>query len=167
MSDAPLSDSTFSQDETTQLAAAVMVTGMAVAMVDVGIVSSAIEANAMGQEIAAASERYPNNAIIQSLFSPEAVQRARAEGSLNIQLTPEQVKSEVVVDTAIAHIQSALGLLEGKASPEDIQQYKEFIYACADRVANAAGSGLFGSGNTKVSEKEAAALARIQEVLGL
>jgi len=162
-----MADVTFSRDEMTQLAAAVMVSGMAVSMVDLGVVSSAVEANAMGQEISTASERYPDNAIIQSLFSVEAVRQARADGSLTIQLTPDEVKPEVVVDTAIAHIQAALGILDGKASPEDIQQYKEFIYTCAERVANAAGSGLFGSGRDKVSDKEAVALARLKEVLGL
>lgn len=162
-----MSDTLFSRDEKTQLAAAVMVTGMAVSMVDVGIVSSAIEATAMGKEIAAASERYPNNAIIQSLFSPEAVKQAREEGSMNIQLTPEEVKPEVVIDTAIARIQSALAILTDKVSAEDIQQYKEFIYSCADQVAKAAGSGLFGSGSAKVSDKEAIALERIKAVLGL
>ncbi|MBD1910063.1 MULTISPECIES: hypothetical protein [unclassified Leptolyngbya] len=162
-----MSDATFSRDEMTQLAAAVMVTGMAVSMVDVGIVSSAIEATAMGQEIAAASERYPNNAIIQALFSQEAVKQAREEGSLNVQLTPDEVKPETVVDTAIARIQAALAVLSSKASPEDIQQYKEFIYSCAERVAKAAGSGLFGSGSTKVSDKEAIALERIKAVLAL
>jgi len=162
-----MSDLTFSQEEMTQLAAAVLVSGMAVSMVDQGIVSSAIEATAMGQEIATASERYPDNAVIQMLFSAEAVKQSRDTGNLSIQLTPEEVKPEVAVDTAIARIQTALGILEGKASAEDIQQYKEFIYACADRVANAAGSGLFGSGRVKVSEPEAAALARLKEVLGI
>jgi hypothetical protein len=55
-------------------------------------------------------------------------------------------------------------LIESKATPIEIDQYKEFLYTCADAVANAAGSGLFGSGSTKVSAKEAA-LAQIKAAL--
>jgi hypothetical protein len=40
-------------------------------------------------------------------------------------------------------------------------------YAVGEAVANAAGSGLFGSGATKVSPEEAAALAKIKAALGI
>lgn len=163
MSDTPLTPLT--TDEIAQLAAAVLISGMAVSMVDMGIVSSAIEAAAMGQEIATASERYPDNPIIQSLFSAAAVKRAKDDATFRIQLTPEEVKPEVIVETAIAHIQRALGILQAKASPDHIQDYKEFLYACAEQVAKAAGSGLFGTGSQKVSDAEAAALAQLKAAL--
>jgi hypothetical protein len=48
-----------------------------------------------------------------------------------------------------------------------VTEFKQFIYACAEAVANAAGSGLFGSGSEKVSTEEAAALAKIKAALSL
>jgi hypothetical protein len=72
---------------------------------------------------------------------------------------------ETAVDTAIAKITEALTLLNAKATADEVQEDKDFLYACCDRVANAAGSGLFGSGNPKVSDTEAAALAKIKAAL--
>jgi hypothetical protein len=156
----------YTSEELLKIAGGVMVSGMAVAMVDMGIVSTAIEATAMSKEIAGAAKKYPNNAIIQALFSEEAIKKAKADKPDPIAIKPEEMKPETAIATATTKINEALAILNQKATPGDVQQYKEFIYACADRVANAAGSGLFGSG-VKVSEKEAAALASLKGVLGV
>lgn len=160
----PITD--YTPEELATLAGAVMLSGMAVSMVDVGVVSTAIEANALAQEVAGAAQRYPDNAVIQSLFSPEAVQQAKRQ-DLKIEVTSEEMQPETAVDTAIGEIEAALAILHAKAVPEQVRQYKEFIYACADRVANAAGSGLFGAGNPKVSPQEAVALEKLKAALDL
>ena len=142
-----------------------MSTGLAVAMVDLGLVSTAIEAAAMAREIAGAAEKYPTNSIIQAAFAPEVMK----SGQINLEkpdIKPTEVESGAVVDRAIADIEVALQALGTTATPADITAYKQFIYDCGKAVAEAAGSGLFGAGN-KVSEKEAAALARIKLALGL
>jgi hypothetical protein len=139
----------YTPEELTTLAAAVMLSGMAVSMVDVGVVSTAIEANAMAQEVAGAAKKYPHN-----------------EQGLKIEVRPEEMKPETAVNTAVDRINAAITILSAKATPDEIQEYKEFIYACADRVANAAGSGLFGGGE-KVSSQEAAALDRLKVALAL
>lgn len=136
---------------------------MAVAMVDIGIVSSVIEAVAMSKEFAGAAKKYPNNTIIQSVFSEEALKR----GDVKLEkpdIKAEEVQTGAVVDKALTAVNKAIEVLTGKATPEEISEYKQFIYSCADAVANAAGSGLFGSG-TKVSNKEAAALAELKTAL--
>ncbi len=162
-----MADIAYTPEELATLAAAVMLTGMAVSIVDAGIVSTAVEANAMAQEIAGAAQKYPNNSLIQALFSTEAIKKARQEGTLKIVISPEEVQPATAVGTAIARINAALALLQGRSQAEEIAEYKEFIYACADRVANAAGSGLFGTGSPKISDKEAAALAQIKTALQL
>lgn len=143
-----------------------MLSGMAVSMVDVGVVSTAIEANAMAAEVASAAQRYPGNVVIQSLFSQEAMQQAKQQG-LKIEVKTEDMQPETAVETAIDRINSALAILTTKATPDESLEYKEFIYTCAERVANAAGSGLFGAGNPKVSAKEAVALEKLKMALGL
>lgn len=152
--------------ELNTLAGAVMVSGMAVSMVDVGIVSTAIEATALAKEVAGAAKKYPTNSIIQALFSEESVKQARETGTLKMDVKAEEMKPEIAVDTAIAKINDALTILNQKATPEEIREYKEFIYSGAEHVANAAGSGLFGSG-AKVSATEAAALDKLKAALGL
>jgi uncharacterized protein (DUF1697 family) len=156
----------YTSEELLKIAGAVMVSGMAVAMVDSGIVSTAIEASALAKEISGAAQKYPNNAIIQTLFSEEAVKKAKADNPAPMEIKAAEMKPDTAVATATTKINDAIAILNQKATPEDVQQYKEFVYACADRVAKAAGSGLFGSG-VKVSDKEAAALASLKSVLGL
>ncbi len=158
--------SNYTPDELVKIAGAVMVSGMAVAMVDMGIINTAIEAGAMAKEIAGAAKTYPNNSIIQALFSEEAIKQAQSEHPQRLEIKADEMQPDTAVDTAIAKINEALAVLSQKATPEEIAEYKEFIYSCADKVANAAGSGLFGTG-PKVSEKEAAALTKLKATLGL
>ncbi len=161
-------EGTYSQEDLAKVAGSVMLTGMAVAMVDAGIVSTAIEATALAKEIAGAAKKYPDNAVIQNLFSEEAIKKAQENKTepATLKVEAKDMQPDTAVDTAIKSINDAVAVLQGKATPEDIEQFKGFIYSCADAVANAAGSGLFGSG-TKVSDKEAAALTKIKAALGI
>ncbi|MBW4652754.1 MAG: hypothetical protein KME20_06980 [Kaiparowitsia implicata GSE-PSE-MK54-09C] len=156
---------TFTKEELSAIAEAPMLVGLAVAMIDFGIVSSAIEAAAMSKEITSAAQKFPNNSIIQSVFSDEVIR----SGVLKIekpQVTPEEVKSGALIDKAIAQVNSAVDLLDGKASAEEIMEYKQMIYSAAEAVASAAGKGLFGSGE-KVTVAEAAALEKLKAALEL
>jgi hypothetical protein len=158
--------SNFSAEELSKIVEAPMLVGVAVSMVDVGIVSTAIEMAAMAKEVAGAAAKYPNNSIIQSTFT-ETVMKSGAIKLEKPDLTPEEVEMGALVELAIEAINSALTTLNGKASPEEIQDYKAFIYACGEAVAKAAGDGLFGSGKTKVSNTEAAALTKVKTALGI
>ncbi len=155
----------YTTEELQAIVTAPMMTGLAVAMIDMGIVSTAIEAAAMSKEIAGAAQKYPANSIIQAAFAEETMK----SGQVKLEkpdIKPEDVQSGAVVDNAIATIHAALQVVDGKATPEEIAEYKQFVYTCGQAVAEAAGSGLFGSGN-KVSDKEAAALAKLKEALEL
>jgi hypothetical protein len=156
---------TFTDDELKVIGKAPMMTGIAIAMVDLGIVSAAIEAVAMTKEFVSAAKKYPSNSIIQAIFSEEAVK----SGSMKMEkpdIKPEDVTSGALLDMAIADINNAISTIESKATAEEVKEYKEFIYSCADTVANAAGTGLFGSG-TKVTDKEKVALAKLKTALGI
>lgn len=155
----------YTPEELAKIAGAVTISGMAVAIVEAGIISTAIEATAMGKEVAGAAKKYPNNSVIQSLFSEEALKQVKDDPSARVEIKPEDIQPETAVSTAIAKINDALAILTAKATPDEVREYKEFIYACCDRVANAAGSGLFGSGTPKVSPQEAGALAKIKAAL--
>ncbi len=155
--------SNYSPEEIKSLVAAPMNVGMAVAMVDIGVVSTAVEAAAMTKEIVGAAKKYPNNSIIQAAFSEEALKSTKLDKP---EVKAEDIESGAFVEKTFAQVMETLKLLEGRASAEEITEFKQFIYDCGDAVANAAGSGLFGSG-TKVSEKEAAVLSRLKTTLGL
>lgn len=154
----------YTPQELSTIAEAPMMIGMAVALVDMGIVSTAIEAIALSKQLADVAQKYPSNSIIQSVFSEEVLRQSQGKMK-KPDIKTEDIQSGAVVDQAIAAANAALGVVESKATPTEIHQYKDFLYACADAVAKAAGSGLFGSGSVKVSEKEAAALAKIKAAL--
>jgi hypothetical protein len=157
---------TYTSEELSVIANAPMSIGMAVAMADMGIISSAIEAVALTKEIVGAAKKYPSNSIIQSVFA-EAVLTSGEIKRQKPDVTAEDVKSGVVVTKAISAVDAAVTAIGDKATPTEVAEFKQFIYACAEAVANAAGSGLFGSGSQKVSTEEAAALAKIKTALSL
>jgi hypothetical protein len=156
----------YTPEELAKISGAVTIAGMAIAVVDAGIISTVIEASAMAKEVMAAATKYPNNAVIQAIFSPEAAKEFKENPKLRMEIKPAELQPDVAAATAVTKINEAMAILNGKATADEIKEYKDFIYACCDRVANAAGSGLFGSGDPKVSSKEAAALAQIKAALG-
>jgi hypothetical protein len=157
---------TYTSDELSAIAQAPMAIGMAVAMADMGIISTAIEAVALTKEIVGAAKKYPHNSIVQAAFSEAALTSKQIERQ-KMDVQAEDVKSGAIVTKAIATVDFALAAIGSKATPEEITQFKQFIYACAQAVASAAGSGLFGSGDPKVSTSEAAALAKIKAALAI
>jgi hypothetical protein len=151
---------TYTQEESASLIKAAVVTGMAVAIADLGIVSTAMEMSALTQEILNATQKFPGNSLLQAAFSEENIKKT-ASGTAPKDMTPENA-----VNLAVEAISQGL-VIAGSASPSEVSQYKELIYACGERVANAAGSGLFGSGSSKVSTQEAAVLTKIKAALGM
>ncbi|MFM7286841.1 MAG: hypothetical protein ACKO02_08475, partial [Cyanobium sp.] len=76
-----------SKDERSKLMGAPLAAALAVMTVDMGVISSAQEALALGRELAAAAQCYANNPLIADLFSPEALKGGiRPE---KLQITPE------------------------------------------------------------------------------
>mgnify|MGYP000098688437 CR=1 FL=1 len=152
--------SSYTPEETASVIKAVTLAGMAVSIADMGIVSTAIEAGALAQEVVGAAQKYPTNSIVQSVFSAESVKN-------NSPKAPEGMTPDNLIDTAMTAINEAVAIVTAKATPAEVQEYKQFIYTAAEHVANAAGEGLFGTGSTKVSSKEAAALTKLKTALGV
>lgn len=155
--------STYTPEEIKAIVTAPMNVGLAVAMVDMGIISTAIEATAITKEIAGAAKKYPHNSIIQAAFSEAALKSTKLDKP---EITPDEVKTGAFVESALQTASTVIAMLESTASATEITEYKQFIYDCGDAVANAAGSGLFGTG-AKVSAEEAATLVKLKTALGL
>lgn len=155
--------SPYTAEEINAIVSAPMQVGMAVALVDMGIISTAIEAAAMTRTIAGAAKKYPGNSIIQAAFADETLKDIKFERP---EVQPEAIKSGAYVDAAIAEAHRAMAIVGDRATDAEIAEYKQFIYDCGEAVAKAAGSGLFGTG-AKVSEAEAQTLAKLKVALGL
>ncbi|MCY7337883.1 MAG: hypothetical protein LH613_16995 [Chamaesiphon sp.] len=157
---------TYTPEELNTIAQAPMAIGMAIALTDVGIVSTAIEAVALSKELAGAAKKYPTNSIVQATFSEAALSSGKIQRN-KPDVKAEDIESGAIVTNAIATVDRAIATIGTKATPEEITQFKQFIYACAEAVASAAGSGLFGSGDPKVSPTEASALSKIKAALSI
>lgn len=155
---------TYTPEELSAISEAPVSIGMAVAMADMGIISTAIEAVALSKELVNAAKKYPNNSIVQAAFSETALASNKIDRK-KMDVKAEDVESGAIVTKAIATVDAAVAAIGTKATPVEVTEFKQFVYACAEAVANAAGSGLFGSGNPKVSTGEAAALAKIKAAL--
>jgi len=158
--------SQYTDAELKAIANAPMLVSLAISLVDLGVVSTAMEAVAMSKQFTTAAQKYPNNSIIQAAFSEESLKSGviRPEKP---EVTAEEVESGAFVQRAINSVNETITLLGDKTTPEEIQEYKQFIYACAQAVAEAAGPGLFGSGTPKISDKEGVALSRVKTALGV
>jgi hypothetical protein len=64
-------------------------------------------------------------------------------------------------------IRDAVALVETKATPEEAEEYRNFIVSLAERVAEAHKEGILGLSGERVSEAEREAIARIKEAAGV
>jgi hypothetical protein len=75
--------------------------------------------------------------------------------------SPEELK-----EGSLKHITEAVDLLSAKATPEELEEYKKFIVALANRVAEARKEGFMGLSGERVSDDEKAAIAEVEAALG-
>jgi hypothetical protein len=66
----------------------------------------------------------------------------------------------------LQHIRDAIDLLQQKATPEELEEYRRFIMTVANRVADARREGFMGMSGERVSDEEGQALADIGEAAG-
>jgi hypothetical protein len=108
------------------------------------------EAFAIAKSFAEARKEHGDSALLDEIVAakPE-MDRTRAH-------SPEEVKQH-----GLKRIREAISLLEQKASPEEVGDYRRFVISLAERVA-----GAKSEGDEPQSEAERAAIAEITEALG-
>jgi hypothetical protein len=70
--------------------------------------------------------------------------------------SPEELREH-----GLQHLRDAVALLEQKATPEEVDQYRRFVLTLADKVANA-----HREGDVAVSDAERAAIDQVSAALG-
>ena len=114
------------------------------------------ESLAMGQVYKQARERHGESELLDELVSsPPALdqERVRAAGD--------------VAKAVTERLGEAVGILKEKASPEEVDAYRNFVMDVAEAAAKAHKEGGFiGIGGKQVSESEQAALDQIEATLG-
>jgi hypothetical protein len=67
----------------------------------------------------------------------------------------------------LQHLREAVELLEGKATPEEVDHYKRFVVTLAQHVAEAHKEGFLGLSGERVSDAEREALDEVAQALGI
>lgn len=75
--------------------------------------------------------------------------------------SPEELKEH-----GLTHLGDAVTLLEQKATPEEVEDYKRFVINLAQRVAEAHKEGFLGLSGERVSDAEREAIEEIAQTLG-
>jgi hypothetical protein len=75
--------------------------------------------------------------------------------------SPEELKEH-----SLQNIREAVSLLQGKASDEEVAEYKKFVLGLAERVAEARKEGFLGLSGERVSDAERSAIGEIEGALG-
>ena len=141
--------SEFNADEWERVARAPALAGVMVALADRG--GTFRESLALGKAYAAAKREGGSELLEQLLASPPSLDRQSAG-------QPDQIPEK---------IREAVRLVEEKATPEETEDYRQFVLRLADVVAHAhKEGGTLGIGGKEVSPEEQAALDRLSSTLG-
>ena len=104
------------------------------------------ESFSMAKAYSEARQRHGESELLDTIVSTKPDVDRTAPHS------PEELR-----DNTIKHLNNAVATLDGKASDEEIADYKQFIVGLAERVAEVKG----------VSDKERAAVGEIAATLGV
>jgi hypothetical protein len=145
--------SDFTEEEWKQVLEAPPSAGLVVIASDRG--GSIRETFSMAKAYTEARQQHGESELLDEIVSakPE-MDRTRAH-------SPEELKEH-----SLQHIREAASLLEAKATPEEVEEYKQFILGLASRVAEARKEGFMGLGGERVSGDEKAAIDEISAALG-
>lgn len=86
----------------------------------------------------------------------DAIVSAKPKVDRHLGHSPEEVRSH-----GLQHVRDAVAVLETKATPEEVADYRQFVLTVADKVANA-----HREDGVAVSGLEQSAIAEITEALG-
>jgi hypothetical protein len=128
-----------------------------------GFTGTAKEAYAIVTVPAEAAHTYPNNTLLAALTNRD---NSPAIQDLETEERPHNVTDMKL--RAFDGIQKSLAILNTKATPEEVQQYRRWLYAVAEGIAKAAKEGsLLGFGGERISAEEQEILDAFQQELGL
>jgi hypothetical protein len=115
----------------------------------------------MGMAMAEMLKKGSSNMLIAELGADLKAWQTKPEPPHGIK-DPEQCK-----EAALNHVRAVNDLLNRKVKPEEAEEFKKWLLAIGQRVAEAANEGgIFGFGGERVSEAEKNVLRQIAFALG-
>jgi hypothetical protein len=143
----------FSEEEWKQVLEGPTSAGLIVIASDRG--GSIRETFSMAKAYAEARQQHGESELLDEIVAakPE-MDRTRAP-------SPEQLKEH-----SLQNIRDAVATLSGKATDEEVAEYRKFVLGLAERVAEARKEGFLGLSGERVSDAERAAISEIETALG-
>jgi hypothetical protein len=111
------------------------------------------ETVSMAKAYAEARQQHGQSELLDEIVAAKPEMDHKRYGS------PEELKQ-----SSLGHLREAVALLDGKATPQELDEYKHFIVTLAEKVARAHREA--GRGDDPVSDAERAGIAAIEEALG-
>jgi hypothetical protein len=144
----------FSEQEWKQVLEGPTSAGLVVIASDRG--GSIRESFSMAKSYAEARQQHGESELLDEIVStkPE-VDRTRFHSA------------EELREHGLQHLRDAVALLDQKAAPEEVEDYKRFTLNLAERVASAHREGFLGLSGERVSGAEQAAIDEIAATLGV
>jgi hypothetical protein len=144
----------FNAEEWSQILEAPPIAGMIVITAQRG--GTLRETFSMGKAYTEAREQHGSSELLDEIV------RANPE------IDPKQFGSgEELREQGPQRLRDAVALLQSKATPDELEDYKSFVVSLAQRVAEAHKEGGFlGVGGKEVGEAEQAALEEVKQALG-
>jgi len=142
----------FTDEEWTQVLEGPTSAGLVVIASDRG--GSIRETFSMAKAYAEARQQHGESELLDEIVAakPE-IDRTRAQ-------SPEDLKQH-----ALDNVRQAIQILKGKASDEEVAEYRKFVLALSEHVAEARKEGFLGLSGERVSDAERAAIGEIETAL--
>lgn len=166
----------YSEEEWTIVAAIPQLIGGTVSSVGFsGLIGTAKEAMSSLKGLMAGHDMFPDNGLIGAIAPHKEDMKAAAEAAsahkeyLKAKIAEHGIKNrEDMTSLTMQQLNEALCLVDEREVPQIANEYRQWLFATAERVANAAKEGGFlGIGGTRVSENEEQFLSQLKESLGL
>jgi hypothetical protein len=152
----------YTDEEWAALRRSPLVAGMAVSLADPG---GPIELTKEGMAALRAVGAPPGDEELLVAISQDALAHAQRRENVLKEL---DLKAATARDQIVDELRRVNDVLAAKATPEEAEAFRAWLITAAQDAAEAAKEGGFlGIGATRVSEGEAAMLARLREILGV
>lgn len=112
------------------------------------------ESFSMAKSYAEAREQHGKSQLLDEIVSAKPEMDRSKHGSV------EEMKQ-----ACLDNLRGAIELLNAKATPEEVQDYRQFVIGLSERVANARREGFMGMSGERVSDAERAAIGEIAAAL--
>jgi small-conductance mechanosensitive channel len=158
------SRSDFTDDEWERLGRAPLVVAMAISLADPGgPLETFKESSAALRTLAEAARDGGYGEFVQSVAQDVAARAQRRQTPLG-DFKPDRANARQEV---LAELRTVNALLQQKATPEELAEFREWLRTAAQRAALAATEGGFlGFGGERVSEREQQMLETIGRIFG-